>query len=230
MWLLIEESLKYLVPKEKIVFLSGSDFPLKSRKEIEVYLNHFENIEFMRYFFLDDRTKDRNRWQAYNRWDWRIFKSRASKMYRLNSLFIRCCGVLETAIRGRKTSPYSPLASSSQWFAISKECVEELKNLRDKAYDSFFKTAFAPDELYFATLFSRSSFSRKNIDGGAFSPQSTNSRIWQASNLTFVDESFDRFLDIGDMQNLSDLRFLFARKFDSRQSKHLVQTIVTELW
>jgi hypothetical protein len=230
MWLLMEEALKYLAPKEKIIFLSGGDFPLKSVTKIESYIDNFENLEFMRYFFLDGRIKDRNRWETFNRWDWRIFKDRTSKMYRVNSLLIRCCGVLETAIRGRKTSPDWPLASSSQWFAISRECIEELKKLRDRAYDAFFETSFAPDELYFATLFSRSSFSKKNIDGGEFIPNSNNSRIWQASNLTFVDESFNRFLDIEDLQHLSDSSFLFARKFDSKQGKHIVETIISELW
>lgn len=226
MWLLIDEALRILTPKEKIVFLSGSDFPIKSMIEINDFLERSIHTEYMRYFFLDEREKDRNRWQNYHRWDWRVFKTQKGILYRLNSFFIRICSFLETTVRGKKSTLNAPLACGSQWFAISRECIVELKELRSQEFDSFFQTTFAPDELYFATLYSQSSYAKKNIDNGEFVPNLEVSRIWQASNLSYVDESFNRYLEISDLLQLSKSKYLFARKFDSQISREILDKLI----
>lgn len=225
MWLLMEEALRHLAPKEKIIFMSGSDFPIKSALDIERHLKNFEDTEFLKYFFLDSSENDLARWEKYHRWDWRVFKSRGSILFKTNTLFIKFITTLETLIKGKKSRPNWPIAMGSQWFSISRECLLELMNLRTQEFDSFFETTFAPDELYFATLFSISKFARNNIEGGSFSTESGKSRIWQASNLTYVDMSLNHFLDISDLSTLSDSNFLYARKFDSRISKDLLAHI-----
>ena len=207
---------------EKMVFLSGSDYPIRKKSEIVEKLGSQLSVEFLRYYKLDDRQKDLDRWSLYHRWDLRYFKNRGTTLNRLNSLLIRFMTNLETFIRGRKKSPPFFLYAGSQWFSISKECAEELMALRDHNFDSFFKTMFAPDEVYFHTLFSLSSFSKKNLDGGVCTTSHESSRIFQVRNLTYVDESLNKWLDINDLKALMETNYLFARKFDSRISKSLI--------
>jgi hypothetical protein len=229
MWVLLNTALKLLQPNEKMVFLSGSDFPLKAIEDIELELAQFDGVELMRYFFLDERKKDQDRWQKYHRWDWRFFKARGTLLCRANSLALRVLTVFETALRGRKVAPQFRIASSSTWFAISKECGEELKQMRNHKFDTFFRTVYAPDELYFATLFHMSSFSKRNLDRGDFHTNANQSRIWQVRNFTYVDASLDHFLTLKDLTLLEQSEFLFARKFDSNISKELRDLLLKRL-
>ena len=221
MILLIKKALPLMSPREKLIFLSGSDFPIRSRKDISTFLSQNNEIEYFRYYQLDNRRKDVSRWSFYHRWDLRIFKKRGSPLNRLNSLFIRMLSVVETILRGPKQSPDFCLMAGSQWFAISKECAQEILTIRNKSFDDFFRSMFAPDEVYFATLFAMSSFAKLNCDGGEMKSSRDSSRVFQARNLTYVDESLNRWLNMEDLNRIRDSNFLFARKFDSKISQKL---------
>ena len=222
MLLLMNTAITLMDPGEKMIFLSGSDYPIRKKAEIEEKLTSKSSIEFLRYYKLDDRLKDVKRWSLYHRWDFRLFKRRGTFLNRLNSLLIRSMTYLETLIRGRKRAPNFSLYAGSQWFSISRECAQELISLRNHYFDNFFKTMFAPDEVYFHTLFSLSSYSKRNLDGGARETSKVSSRLFQVQNLTYVDESLNKWLDIDDLKILLDSDNLFARKFDSKISDSLI--------
>lgn len=221
MLILIQTALPLMSPREKMMFVSGSDFPIRSSKDITNFFSDVIETEYLRYYSLDNRKKDTSRWQSYHRWDFRIFKKRGSFLNRLNSLCIRIVTWFETLLRGPKSIPEFRLMAGSQWFAISKECAEEMLQLRSKNFDRFFKTMFAPDEVYFATLFAMSKFAKSNVDSGALICNSVSSRVFQARNLTYVDESLNKWLDMDDLDRIKNSNFLFARKFDSNISLEL---------
>jgi hypothetical protein len=212
---------------DRLLFLSGSDFPIRDRYTIERFFCEHPETQFFEYYFLDKRQSDVHRWSHYHRWDLRMFKVRGSKLYRLNSLAIRALSLCETKVRGAKKNPFENLASGSSWFSLTKDCAAELLSLTSDSYDEFFRTMFAPDEIYFATLFSQSSYSKSNRSCGSFYPVSGSSRIWQARNLTYVDESLDHWLTFGDYDQLRRSEFLYARKFDSVISSTLVSQLKT---
>ena len=223
MLVLIQEALPMMKNEEKLMFLSGSDMLIQSSAMLSKVLDHEPHREFLRYFPLDARKKDLRRWRSYHRWDLRFLsKKRGGIIYRANSLFIRIMGIFETILRGAKMNPGFELFSGSQWFAVSKECAEEILRLRSKSFDKFFESMFAPDEVYFATLFSLSSFSKANVDGGPMLCHNGISRVWQARNLTYVDESLDRWLNLEDLDSIRESGFIFARKFDSELSRDLI--------
>ncbi len=225
MLLMMKTAIELMESGERMMFLSGSDYPIKSKAEIESKFASQPSLEFLRYYKLDDRAKDIDRWASFHRWDFRFFKKRGTFLNRLNSLFIRFLTCFETMIRGRKEAPSFPLYAGSQWFAISKECAQELIKLRNHHFDNFFKTMFAPDEVYFHTLFSLSSYSNSNIDKGVFKTIQNGSRLHQVRNLTYVDESLNKWLDKDDLGTLLESEFLFARKFDSKISEELINAI-----
>jgi len=227
MLLMMKTAIELMESGERMMFLSGSDYPIKSKAEIESKFASQPSLEFLRYYKLDDRPKDIDRWASFHRWDFRLFKKRGTFLNRLNSLFIRFLTFFETMIRGRKEAPSFPLYAGSQWFAISKECAQELIRLRNHHFDNFFKTMFAPDEVYFHTLFSLSSYSNSNIDKGVFKTIQNGSRLHQVRNLTYVDESLNKWLDKDDLGTLLESEFLFARKFDSKISEQLIYAILS---
>jgi hypothetical protein len=227
MLLMMKTAIELMESGERMMFLSGSDYPIKSKAEIESKFASQPSLEFLRYYKLDDRPKDVDRWASFHRWDFRFFKKRGTFLNRLNSLFIRFLTFFETMIRGRKEAPIFPLYAGSQWFAISKECAQELIRLRNHHFDNFFKTMFAPDEVYFHTLFSLSSYSNSNIDKGVFKTIQNGSRLHQVRNLTYVDESLNKWLDKDDLGTLLESEFLFARKFDSKISEELINAILS---
>lgn len=222
MLLLIQEALPNMESNEKLVFLSGSDMLVRSPTILSDTLEKNPNCEFLRYYPLDGRKKDRRRWQNYHRWDYRLFKKRAGLPHKFNTVALRICGIVETFVRGKKSQPEFELYAGSNWFAISKECAMEMLRLRTNYYDSFFKSMYAPDEVYFATLFSLSSFSKSNIDKGSMRFYDNRSRVWQARNLTYVDESLNTWLTVKDFDSIRESGFLFARKFDSELSEELI--------
>jgi hypothetical protein len=207
---------------DRIMFLSGSDFPIRDLQTINQFFSRHPETEFLEYFYLEGRNSDVRRSSNYHRWDLRYFKKRGSLFYKFNTLMIRILTVLETILRGKKEFTSLHLASGSQWFSITKSCASELLSLRTVEYDLYFKTYFAPDESYFATLFSQSKFNKSNLNRGALTPVAGKSRLWQARNLTYVDETLDRWLTLLDLPNLVKSNYLFARKFDSALSSSLV--------
>lgn len=221
MLLLIQVALPHMAPREKLMFLSGSDFPIRSYKEIQEKFSDNVEKEYLRYYPLDDRKKDVKRWRLYHRWDLRIFKKRGSILNRFNSLCLKILTILETFFRGAKKNPGYILMAGSNWFAISRECAENMLSFRNEEYDKFFKSMFAPDEVYFATLFAMSNYWNLNMDRGAYECNSHSSRLFQVRNLTYVDESLNKWLDMEDLERIQGSNFLFARKYDSELSLNL---------
>lgn len=221
MLLLMQTALPLMDSQEKLIFISGCDYPIRPLDEILSCLDNSVAMQFLRYYPLDERKKDLRRWSLYHRWDFRLFKKRGSYLNRLNSLLIRLLTILELLLRGRKINPGYPLMAGSQWFAISKECVEDMLKIRDKHFDRFFSTMFAPDEVYFHTLFAMSKFAKSNMDNGICKCNSDSSRVFQVRNLTYVDESMNKWLNLEDLEKISRSNFLFARKFSSDISSGL---------
>ena len=222
MILLIEIALKQMEAQDKLVFLSGSDYPIKNSRYIEAFFHKNKDKEFFRYYFIEDNRQDKRKIENYHRMDLRLFKDRGSYLSKFNTGVIRAISIVETFLRGKKKQTDFEIASGSQWFAVSKACALEMLSLRTDKYDKFFKTTFAPDEMFFATLFSRSSYSNKNLDAGPIVYSYDKSGNWQTRNITYVDETLDHWLDMDDLPLLEDSEFLFARKFDSQISLKLI--------
>jgi hypothetical protein len=229
MLLLMQTALPLMAQKEKLMFLSGSDFPLVGSQVISAHLSQEIATEYLRYYPLSESKKDIHRWSLYHRWDFRIFKKRGSFLNRMNTLILKLLTKVELVLRGPKINPGFTLMAGSQWFAVSKECAENMLKIRSELFDKFFSTMFAPDEVYFATLFSLSDYARLNVDKGPHICDSKSSRLFQVRNLTYVDESLNKWLSLEDLNVLLNSSFIFARKFDSRVSDSLRSSLINHI-
>jgi len=195
-------------PFDRVVLLSGQDYPIKPLSQIRSYFAHHTHEEFIESFPLTAP----NRWSGhrgpYNaiarvkRWHLH-FRSRTLTLP-WKRPFLR--GVV----------PYG----GSQWWALSMDCIEYIWGFvqREHRFLAYFRNTFIPDELFFHTIISNSAFAER-VSG---------------HDLTFADWSrpgppYPATLDRTYLQTLCDSPKLFARKFDMDEDPGLLDLIDANL-
>jgi len=193
--------------------LSGSDFPIKSNTRI---LADFESPrEFIRIARKlntgQNISHDRN-----VRFYWYLDSE--------DHTWWNCSGKLP-----RK--PYSRIGlyHGSQWWALTRECVEYILRFisSNSDYYSFFTNAYCPDEIFFHSIVKHSPFAARishdfetATDQDEFSSSNDHGSHyvdWNASA-----ETLPRILDEQDLDELLRSKALFARKFDEQRSGALI--------
>lgn len=149
-------------PFDKIVFLSGEDFPIKPILEFKKYLATREN-----FISLQEIKPDLNRGPAYienqriarisyiHNMDLRLFKRYKGR----NFLNTKICQapfkiLARLKIRNPIFDPTKKYFVGSQWIAISNE-LAKLLLMNESILRQEFRFTFAPDELTIQTFYGR---------------------------------------------------------------------------
>jgi Core-2/I-Branching enzyme len=178
---------------DRVVFLSGQDYPIKSRSYIKSFFARHRDKEFMESFSL----------MSPNRWtDWGKWYSATSRAWYLH-LGIRSHW-LHIPIRRKIPLGLVPHGGSN-WWCLGRPAVEYIHQflLSHPEVSSYFRRTFLPDEMFFQTILSNSPLA---------------SRI-TGDNLTHIDSSrptppWPAVMDTSDFPTLMASPKLFARKFD----------------
>lgn len=196
-------------------YVQGSDFPIKTPKEISEFFEIHKGKEFVNfnpqqyafahykcdyYHLLVD-----NRFYRY---------SKAMKLF--NHGFAR----LQKVLFFRRKQ--DPLYHGSALFSITNEFAEFVLS-KEKYIERHFKYTLAADEVYLQTLIMGSKFKEQlykfEEDGSnCYYIDWKSERTNHNSPYTFVSEDFERLIN-------SRERYLFARKFDERIDLNIVQKI-----
>lgn len=193
---------------DRVVLLSGQDYPIKPLSQIKAYFAHHREAEFIEAFLLTAPNRWTEHAGAYNavarvkRWHLH---------YRSRTLTLPW---ERRFLRG--ISPYG----GSQWWALSMECIAHIWEYvqRERGFLAYFRHTFIPDELFFHTIVANSTFADR-ICG---------------HDLTFADWSqpappYPATLDAGYLPSLRASQKLFARKFDSGRDPELLDLIDDQL-
>ncbi len=179
---------------DRVIFLSGQDYPIKSPAYIRNFFANHRNEEFMESFSLASP----NRWTDWG--GWYSARSRASYLH----LGIRSHWV-HVPIRRKIPLGLVPHGGSN-WWCLTRPAIEHIHQflLSHPEVSSYFRRTFLPDEIFFQTVLSNSTFA---------------SRI-TGDNLTFIDSSsptppWPTVLDTSFFPALMTSPKLFARKFDA---------------
>lgn len=136
------------------LLLSGSDLPLQSNGFLQAFLENDFRASYLHFWELPYE-----KWwggglfrleycYAFNHLKYRLahkWLNRGIRLFHLNFLL--------PISKIKKQYPTVKIYGGSQWMVLSKEALEALLDLeKERRFSSFFKYAFAPDELYFATL------------------------------------------------------------------------------
>ncbi|HEY0058615.1 MAG TPA: beta-1,6-N-acetylglucosaminyltransferase [Flavisolibacter sp.] len=202
---------------DHIILLSGQDYPIKSNKQIDDFLERHKGKNFLEHFPLPSPAK------------W----SPGGGLYRVNKYFfgLKTCqryaaksanflGRLLPCMR-RKTYDHMEAFAGSMWWIINSYAAQYIINFvaMNPGYVRFHRFTFAPDELFFHMILLNSKDDRIR------------------SSIVNNDLHFIRWKDIKashpetikkeDLGDLLRSEALFARKFDATADAEILDLIDT---
>ncbi|AJA69267.1 glycosyl transferase family 14 [Myroides odoratimimus] len=220
-------------PEDRIVLISGQDYPLKNAKEITKFYSENISKDFIEFFvakekhyrpYLNFKGYKVNR--SDKRGDYVIFKKHNfTGIYK--SLLKRCFKFkyLKYFFTEKKLNPSITFYKGSQWWSLRYDTLQKIVDLYNSNYDefyNFFKVSFCSDEYFFQTLLVQ--VMKDDID---IKVESLLTYIdWDRTNVplpvtfTIEDKEF--------LKTASD-NFLYARKFDTTKDKEILDWIDLKL-
>ena len=204
---------------DKIILLSGQDYPIKSNEEIDQYFKNSKFNIFMDHFPLPNHRK------------WGM----GGGMYRVNKYFFGLSWIekyLAKAINflavfipiiNRKLAKGVQPFSGSQWWVMDMRALNYvLDYVADHPeYVKFHRHTFAPDELFFQIILlnCKDESLRDHI-------ANDNLRYMQWKTLEIAHPEI---LNINDLDNIGESDALFARKFDTGIDEEVINSIDDQL-
>lgn len=203
-------------PFDRYCLLSGADFPIKSQAFIK---REFDtSTEFLR---VDRRLgrSDRNRHRRFvtryhfpdvpvpRRWVWTAASS----------------------LLPRRRYDGIDLYHGSAWWCLTDQCVQSILDfLRGNiGYSAFHRFTNAPDEIFFHSIVKRSPFSENishDFEAGIESTE-PNEHGCHYIDWSAKKARSPKVLDMSDLEALLASKALFARKFDERVSRDLLDAL-----
>jgi hypothetical protein len=205
----------------RFVLLSGTDYPIATSAEISAFFDRHPRRQFIRRFPVLEADGPQS-WKVRGR----HFRGLAPRhSWRRLPLF-----ALERTLRllPRRLPQEWPLMCGSQWWALTSECARYCLEFSHARPDilRFFRTVFAPDEVFFHSVVHNSPFAGDAEPAETFSDVVTKSgSLAHYANLHFlpggmIATSDDAYAALGSRSNK-----LFARKFSSRLSSDAICAI-----
>ena len=189
---------------DRVLLLSGQDYPIKPRRYIKAFLERQDDQEFIESFPLGTPNKWSEHTGPYKDLN-RILHWHLNFRSRFVHIPIR------RSLPGR-LKPYG----GSQWWCLSRSCIEYLHHfIQDNPrVIEYFKHSFIPDELFFQTLVSNSPFADQ-VTGSSLIYED-----WDAPA-----PPYPAVLDGSYLSVLAASHKLFARKFDETRDIDILDRI-----
>lgn len=209
-----------------IVLLSGADVLVRPIAEFEEYVATVPWSQHIRAVPLIDGWRPlANR--IRKRWFFDRVPPRAAGWRGRRNAVIR--RALAAGLPRRRLASYRPFtpAVSSQWTLLTRACLEDiLPTALDPAYQRLFRSTYAPDELYFATLVHSSRWSADTEFGGLESRDGK--IISEFPNFHYVDPSLNVWLDARHAATVAASGAFFARKLRSSDAEGFLAALDRE--
>lgn len=204
---------------DKIILLSGQDYPIKSNEEIDLYFQNSRFNIFMDHFPLPNHRK----WGP------------GGGMYRVNKYFfglswiekymaraVNFLAMFIPAIKRKLAKGIQPF-SGSQWWAMDMRALNYVLDYvtSHPEYVKFHKHTFAADELFFQMIL-------LNCEDESLRDNIANDNLrymkWKTSEIAHPE-----ILNVDDMDNIGESNALFARKFDTCVDEDVINVIDDQL-
>lgn len=201
---------------DRIILLSGQDYPIKSNNYINNYLEKSTFSLFFEYWPLPN----------YNKWP-----TDKGGMYRVNKYFfglktyqlflsksINLLTVIFPFLKRKIPNQIKPFAGS-QWWIIDKYAMDYIIDFVKKypKYINFHKYTFGSDELFFQMILLNSD-NQKILN----SIKNNNKRFMKWKNSS---SAHPEVLDEKDFNDIQKSEALFARKFDLSKNPKILNLI-----
>ena len=216
----IKEVLNKKIPFDYVSLLTGQDYPIKTNKQIEEFLQKNQGKSFIAYEALPRSMWGGNGgFDRINYWHFRVFNKRVSfppkpSPYSRVSLLR---SILNVSLPFRRKFPqgFKPFGGYPYW-SLSRECVEYIIGFANSnhRFVDFFKYVHAPDEMFFQTIILNSPIKEGVI----------------RDNLRYVSwpkahSGHPKTLTKNDFDLIAKSTKLFARKFDITEDEDILNMI-----
>jgi hypothetical protein len=216
--LLLRRALERSQDYDYIVLLSGSDYPLRSRKYIHTFLEENRGSEFMNIVKVPN--------EAAGKPISRINTMRIQSDKPVSRLAVRALAKLGLAQRDYRKhleglEPYS----GNTWWALTRDACQYMLEFveRNQHVEKYFHTVFAPEEFFFHTILGNSPFShriQRNLLYEDWSARGAHPAIITEQHIAQFEAQEKVY--VNDVYGSGEV--LFARKF-SDDSMDLLQRI-----
>lgn len=193
--------------------LSGQDYPIKPRKNIENFFEKNKAMCFVRYFPLPNPGWKGGGAHRYNRFHFIISKNR----------YIRRLMNIINFFLPRRKIPYNLKPFGGEFYlGLNRKSTEYIIQFIEihPLYLPFFKYSYIPEEIFFQTIL---------LNGPKEIYANINNRI-----LTYVDWNkpkgpYPANLNASDLSKLAEVDYLFGRKFDTNIDSNILDLIDEKL-
>lgn len=195
-------SLKEIVSSESFDYLtliSGQDYPIKTIDDILHFFKSNPRKEYMQFASATNDNETLRRIQYY---------------YFKNDFVTKCLMVFMRKLNLKRhfvenLIPYK----GSSWWSLSYDCINYILTASNNKYINFFKTCFAPDEMFFHSIVLNSPYKTNVVN----------------NDCVYIDWSEHlknpKLLTSTDFNKLMESNDLFARKFDMSVDANILELI-----
>ena len=190
---------------DRIIFISGQDYPVKPIEEIIKFFNKKENKnkEFISY-----KDASKNGWDVSYRWE------------RYNSKY-KVIKLLSRVLPKKKFIPgYQPYAGAT-WFNITGQCAKYIVHkYEEDNFHEHFKTSICIDEVIIPTILMNENSPFKNkIENNIFR------YIDWGDHIKGLNNGNPNILKIDDYKKIIESGAFFARKFDPKVDSKIINKL-----
>lgn len=246
---LMRECLAHGETYSHLVLLSGNDYPIKNKQDIYQYFIDHDGVEIIRAYDI----KDSHCQHCYEKVEKYHYFDRSYKFKRLNKLVNKFKSMMmkpfhkQLSIQTKQGSLHP--CFGSQWWALTPDCSTYILNSDLDQMKRYFKTAYAPDEMFFHTIIFNSQYRTKTLYKGV----EPFSEKWKWNNFHFmlsddlncklvkqphfikrIISAFKKehpyngslaYLDLSFFNDIKESPHLFARKLNTQYSTSLLHEI-----
>lgn len=218
---ILEEAIKNKQRYKYYHLLSGVDLPLKTQDQIHAFFQD-KNNEFIHFCGKENRKNVIDRY-LYLHFFTKYLREK-NKVYKVFRLVDKIIYLFQRIIN-IKSSKFGKLEIKvgASWFSITESFAEYVVKNKDSILKTYNHTKMA-DESFLQTLVYNSSFRNKLYKRGIENDD-------YMACLRYIDWSRGNpyIWRIEDYDQLINSNYLFARKFDEKESKELIEKIYIKL-
>lgn len=210
---------------DRLVFLQGADYPIKTNKEIISFYENNRDTEYIRGCQVTDST-DPYFWPKCRYISLRNNPNKLKKVFNLINRKLRL--KLRSGWIKEDGKSYPVYWGGALW-SITGECGTYILEFYDNhpKFNQWFYYTFAPDELYFVTVVMNSIYRDRTCAHGP-EPEMRGTANWRTLHIWEYLPGKAKIYTLDDYQFLKKRKELYVRKVNSMESKELLDCLDKE--
>ncbi len=195
---------------DRVLLMSGQDYPVRPLHEIRAFFEAHPEQQFMEMFRLDQPNWFATQDGPYD----------AMRRIRNYHLFIRSRIHLDFPVPGRRLPAGLQPHGGSFWWSLTGDCVNHVLDVFDgnPQIERYFRHTFLADETFYQTIVGSSPFA-----------ETVDQDFRRYVDWTNPNPTPPRILVMEDFDKMAASTALFARKMDPTRSDELLARIDSEL-